>query len=135
MKTLIMAILVSVCLQSAVQAKARHVPDISCARYMEIGIARLELLRNLWLVARHAPSEEDMSTFWQSAGVSEADYMLAGGKLQRELQDYLRLHPEIEQRVESLSHDILATILEISQQEQRVPGNAAPVPQPQKRKE
>lgn len=86
--------------------------ELTVETYVELTIARLELVETAWRETGAPPAEEEIDELYDSYGTDREAYFCFSGENKRALKAYLDKHPELRDEIESLSGAIRRTIAE-----------------------
>lgn len=100
--TRILLLMIPLFLVTAVPTRA----GLAVEAYIELTIARLELVESALRESGGPPTEEELDELYAAHGTDREEYFCYSGGQRRRVEAYLRNHPELRDQIESLSASI-----------------------------
>lgn len=86
--------------------------DFDVETYIEISIARLELIVAAWQETGGPPAEGELEDLYASYGTDRETYLCAAGEMGDQIESYLRRNPQLQETIDSLAASIRQHIAE-----------------------
>ena len=84
--------------------------ELDVERYIELTIARLELVEASWRETGEPPPQSEIEELYPAHGTDQETYLCFAGEKKEEIDAYLEEHPELQATIESLSASIRSQI-------------------------
>ena len=88
---------------TALFATASSLAALDVEGYVELTIARLELIEESWREKDQPPSNEELEALYEEHGTDRETYFCFSGEKKRAIDAYLEKHPEQRETVETLA--------------------------------
>lgn len=93
-------------LGSASQLWAAPVEPLTPGRYVELSIARLEMVKTQWTYLHRNPNDAEMDALWQRFSTNAHEFAHYYARNSKPVDAYLAARPDLAQRIDELSQEV-----------------------------